>query len=87
MFSKIKVYLAGIAITKIKYNETFSNSTDDLLRAREIAKNMSELYGMGRGLVPYPDDIATILDEAKDEVEKVFAWYECSTRNCIKKNL
>ncbi len=70
MFSKIKVYLAGIAITKIKYNETFSNSTDDLLRAREIAKNMSELYGMGRGLVPYPDDIASILDEAKDEVEK-----------------
>ncbi len=70
MFSKIKVYLSGIAITKIKYNETFSNSTDDLQRAREIAKNMSELYGMGRGLVPYPDDIATLLDEARDEVEK-----------------
>ena len=70
MFSKIKVYLAGIAVTKIRYNETFSNSTEDLLRAREIAKNMSELYGMGGGLVPYPDDIATILDEAKDEVEK-----------------
>ncbi len=70
MFSKIKVYLAGIAITKIKYNETFSNSTEDLLRAREIAKNMSELYGMGRGLVPYPDDVAIILNEAKDEVEK-----------------
>ncbi len=70
MFSKIKVYLAGIAITKIKYNDTFSNSVEDLLIAREIAKNMSELYGMGRGLVPYSDDIATILDEAKDEVEK-----------------
>ncbi len=70
MFSKIKVYLAGIAITKIKYNETFSNSTEDLLRAREIAQDMSELFGMGRGLVPYPDDIANILNEAKDEVEK-----------------
>jgi ATP-dependent metalloprotease FtsH len=70
MFSKIKVYLAGIAITQIKYDETFSNSTDDLFRAREIAKNMSELYGMGRGLVPYPDDVAIILNEAKDEVEK-----------------
>jgi len=70
MFSKIKVYLAGIAITKIKYNETFSNSTDDLLRAREIASNMSELYGMGRGLVPSVDDVAITLDEAKDEVEK-----------------
>jgi len=70
MYSKIKVYLAGFAITKIKYNETFSNSADDLLRAREIAKSMSELYGMGKGLVPYPDDIANILIEARDEVEK-----------------
>jgi len=70
MYSKIKVYLAGVAITKVKYNETFSNSADDLLRAREIAKSMSELYGMGKGLVPYPDDIANILNEARDEVEK-----------------
>ena len=70
MFSKIKVYLSGIAITKIRYSETFSNSADDLLRAREIAKNMSELYGMGKGLVPYPDDVAMILDEARGEVEK-----------------
>jgi len=70
MFSKIKVYLSGIAISKIKYNEVFSNSTDDLQRAREIAKNMSELYGMGQGLIPYPEDIATLLNEAADEVEK-----------------
>ena len=85
MFSKIKVYLAGIAITKIKYNETFSNSTDDLLRAREIAKNMSELYGMGRGLVPYPDDVATILDEAKDEVEKFLLGMNASLEKVSKK--
>ena len=85
MFSKIKVYLAGIAITKIRYNETFSNSTEDLLRAREIAKNMSELYGMGRGLVPYPDDIATILDEAKDEVEKFLLGMSVPLENVSKK--
>ena len=70
MFSKIKVYLAGIAIAKIRYNEIFSNSTDDLIRAREIAKSMSEFYGMGKGLVPHPEDISTILNEARDEVEK-----------------
>ena len=85
MFSKIKVYLAGIALTKIKYNETFSNSTDDLLRAREIAKNMSELYGMGRGLVPYPDDVATILDEAKDEVEKFLLGMNAPLEEVSKK--
>jgi len=85
MFSKIKVYLAGIAITKIKYNETFSNSTDDLLRAREIAKNMSELYGMGRGLVPFADDVATILDEAKDEVEKFLLGMNAPLETISKK--
>jgi ATP-dependent metalloprotease FtsH len=85
MFSKIKVYLSGIAITKIKYNEIFSNSTDDLQRAREIAKNMSELYGMGKGLVPYPDDIATILDEAKDEVEKFLLGMSAPVEQISKK--
>lgn len=70
MFSKIKVYLAGIAITQIKYNETFSNGSEDLLRAREIAKNMSELYGMGKGLAPSVEDIPSILNDARDEVEK-----------------
>jgi len=85
MFSKIKVYLAGIAITKIKYNETFSNSTDDLLRAREIAKNMSELYGMGRGLVPHPDDVATTLDEAKNEVEKFLLGMNAPLEEIAKK--
>lgn len=70
MHSKIKVYLAGMVATKIKYGETFSNASDDLLRAREIATNMSQMYGMGRALVPYPDDVAHILDQASREVEE-----------------
>jgi len=69
MLSKIKVYLAGIAATKIKYNETFSNSTEDLARAREIAKSMVEIYGMGQSLMPYENDVSVILDEANSEVK------------------
>jgi len=85
MFSKIKVYLSGIAICKIKYNEVFSNSTDDLQRAREIAKNMSELYGMGEGLVPYPEDVATLLNEAADEVEKFLLGMSVPIEKIAKK--
>lgn len=70
MLSKIKVYLAGIAITKIKYNEIFTNSAEDLTRAREIAKDMSERYGMGKSLAPSMEDVGSILENAKDEVEK-----------------
>ena len=70
MLSKIKVYLAGIAITNIRYNEIFTNSSEDLKRATNIAKDMSEKYGMGKSLVPSIDDVNMILENAKDEVEK-----------------
>lgn len=69
MLCKIKVYLAGMVATKIKYGEKFSNATDDLMRAREIAKEMVELYGMGERLLPVEQDILTILEEAFKETQ------------------
>jgi ATP-dependent Zn protease len=62
--------------TKLLYNESFSNSHEDLSRAREIAKNMVELYGMGEALVPTNDDVLHILDEARKEVEKFLEGME-----------
>ncbi|DAB31541.1 MAG TPA: AAA family ATPase [Sulfurospirillum sp. UBA11407] len=76
MLAKIKVYLAGMCATKLLYNESFSNSHEDLSRAREIAKNMVELYGMGEALVPSNDDVLHILDEARKEVEKFLEGME-----------
>ncbi len=70
MLSKIKVYLSGMVATKLKYNEKFSNSTEDLQRAREIAKLMVERYGMGESLIPVETEIVNILNEAYGEVEK-----------------
>ncbi len=70
MLAKIKVYLSGMVATKLKYNEKFSNSTEDLQRAREIAKIMVENYGMGEYLLPSENDISKILNEALEEVEK-----------------
>ncbi len=70
MLSKIKVYLAGIVATKIKYNDKFSNSTQDLKRATNMAQNMVENYGMGDGILPNTQDIENILNEALNEVEK-----------------
>lgn len=69
MLSKVKVYLAGIVATKIKYNEKFSNSTDDLKRATSIVQNMVENYGMGDGVLPNSLDVEKILNEALIEVE------------------
>jgi len=70
MLSKVKVYLAGTVATKIKYNEKFSNATEDLKRATRIVQNMVEHYGMGDKVVPNNYDVEKILDEAFAEVEK-----------------
>lgn len=68
MLSKIKVYLSGSAATKLKYNEKFSNATEDLSRAIEIAKEMVETYGMGEKIVPQEGDVVFILENAHKEV-------------------
>lgn len=69
MLSKIKVYLSGSAATKLKYNEKFSNATEDLSRAIEIAKEMVEVYGMGEKLIPNENDVTFMLENAYKEVE------------------
>lgn len=67
MLSKIKVYLAGSVATGIAYHEKFSNATEDLLRAGEIAKQMVEVYGMGEKIVPIDGDVLIILESAEKE--------------------
>lgn len=69
MLCKIKVYLAGMVATKLAYNEKFTNATEDLNRATEIAKEMVEMYGMGEKLIPHESDILLILENAQKELE------------------
>lgn len=68
MMSKIKVYLAGIAASNMVYHESFSNSKDDLNKARELASIMVEQYGMGDTLLVSVNDVNQILDTALKEV-------------------
>lgn len=69
MQSKIKVYLAGMVAMKLKYNEKFTNATEDINRATQIAKEMVEQYAMGEKLLPYESDILLILENAHTELE------------------
>lgn len=70
LLSKIKVFLAGIAILKINFQETYSNSAEDLNKARNIAKEMVERYAMGKNLLPTHSDIEDILSNSLSEVTK-----------------
>jgi ATP-dependent metalloprotease FtsH len=68
MMAKMKVYLAGVAASKLFYGEKYSNSKEDLARARELAEVMAGHYGMGVSLLPQATDVAKLLDEAYEEV-------------------
>ncbi|MDR1285649.1 MAG: AAA family ATPase [Campylobacteraceae bacterium] len=65
--AKIKVSLAGIAASKIYFNETYSNSSEDLTKARRLATEMVEKYAMGDRLLPAVQDIENILLNALEE--------------------
>lgn len=70
LLAKIKVHLAGMVALKMHYKESFSNASNDLNRAREIAQTMVQEYGMGESLVPTQNDISSILKEALEDVQK-----------------
>jgi len=70
MLSKLKVYLAGMVATELAYNEKYTNATEDLNRALEIAKEMVEVYGMGEKLLPNENDVLIILETAQKELER-----------------
>jgi ATP-dependent Zn protease len=68
MLSKIRVYLAGKAATQIVYNEIYSNTPEDLKRARDVAADMIEKYGMGEHFLPQAGDVESILEDSYNEV-------------------
>lgn len=68
--SKLKILLAGTAISNIKFGESFSNNSEDIFKARSLAKDMVEKYAMGDKLLPFANDIESILSDAYNEVTK-----------------
>ncbi|MDO5045832.1 AAA family ATPase [Campylobacter sp.] len=68
MMSRIKVCLAGMSVLNQSRNDLFSNSSNDIAKAKEIAQSMVFEYGMGKTLVPNPADVESILQEAYEEV-------------------
>ena len=68
MLSRIKVLISGMCKLEIEENDIFSNSSNDLNLAKEIASKMVYEYGMGNSFVPNPNDVEEILKQAKEEI-------------------
>ncbi len=71
--AKIKLFLAGFVAMKIFYNEEFSNSAEDLQRAKILAKDLVERYAMGEKIIGNINDAILILEKELKEVENFIA--------------
>ena len=69
LMAKIKVALSGNIAVQCIYQQTFSNAKDDIAKAKEIATQMCEQYGMSGRLLSDSSDVAAILDEAQTEMQ------------------
>ena len=70
MLSKLKVYLSGFVASELFYKETYSNAAVDLKKAKLIADEMVQTYGMGDGILASQIDSANLIDEAIEDVEE-----------------
>lgn len=65
----IKVALAGNVAMQMIYAQSFSNASDDIQKAKGIALQMCEQYGMAQRILGDMSDVQVILDEARTEIE------------------
>lgn len=65
----IKVALAGNVAMEMIYAQSFSNASDDIQKAKGIALQMCEQYGMAQRILGDMSDVQVILDEARAEIE------------------
>ena len=70
MSNKIKIHLAGSIAVEMLYHQVFSNAKDDIAKAKQIALQMCEDYGMGKKLMADSSDVAEILEQCKKEMQE-----------------
>lgn len=71
LLSRIKVYLAGSMMTRIKYNEQFTNASHDIAQAKEIISKVVYDYGMSDNFTVTPQEETLLLNESVSEVKKL----------------
>ena len=79
----VRVHLAGIAASHLRFGEHASNASHDLSIAKELVHAMIYEYGMGNRVLPSIEDEAKLMDRLYQEMstllernEKVLAKFE-----------
>lgn len=73
MNNKIKIHLAGSVAVEMLYDQVFSNAKEDIAKAKQIALQMCEDYGMGKKLIADSNDVAEMLEQCKKEMQEFLA--------------
>lgn len=71
LLNRIKIALSGNVALEMKMGETYTNARDDIRFAKELAREMCEIYAMGERMIVDASDVLAILESVKDEL-KVF---------------
>lgn len=64
MNNRIKVYLSGIIALELIMNEKYTNAKEDIKKAKNIAEEMSQSYGMAEKIIGNDLDVSSILSSA-----------------------
>ncbi|WP_310440495.1 AAA family ATPase [Sulfuricurvum sp.] len=79
----IRVHLAGIASSHLRFGEHASNASHDLAVAKELVHAMVYEYGMGSSIQPTPEDETSLMNRLYQEIsvllernEKILAKFE-----------
>lgn len=76
MNNRIKVYLSGIIALELIRNEKYTNAKEDIKKAKNIAEEMSVLYGMSERIIGNDSDVSSILANAYAEQTEFLKGYK-----------
>jgi len=90
LINRIKVYLAGSIATKLRYNEQFTNASEDIRQAKELVNRVIYTYAMSDNFIVTPlqeeellrdtvSDVTTLLktlDKALSDVSEYLLQHE-----------
>ncbi|NPA54856.1 MAG: AAA family ATPase [Epsilonproteobacteria bacterium] len=70
--SKMEVYLSGMICVEDIFKEKYSNASEDIKKAKELAQKMVFEYGMGENILSSEAEVAKLLDDAAQRAKVLY---------------
>ena len=70
--SKIEVYLSGMVCIEDIFKEKYSNASNDIKKAKELAQKMVMEYGMGQKIMATEIEVSDILNDSEQRAKILY---------------